>query len=111
MTPAAARARYRVALEKNPETATFARDGDSAVVHVRSLGSPHDAVDLLTETVEQPMIRLLALTEDFELESYPVPPRRGDEVTWRGRSRRVEKVLDGRDIGGTFIAYELIVVG
>lgn len=111
MTPTQARERYRAAFETNPEVAVFTRGDTSATVLVRSLGAVSDAADLLTETVEQPQIKLLALAEDFDDAGYPVPLRRGDECTWRSRSRRIEKVLDGRTIGPTFIAYEVTVIG
>lgn len=111
MTPATARAAYRRQLERHGEPLTIRR--------LVPNGQPIDATalgkvsgyqpDELTPGVNQGDQKVVALVEDLEAASFPLPVKSGDKVVWLGRVLNVQFQPVLRRVGTTTIAIELVV--
>lgn len=106
---------YRRQIIAHGETITLRRNNPSpnpptdADVSARVSGFDPEE---LTGTIQQGDRRVIVLAEDVEAAGWPAPPKRNDKVILRGRTLNVETVDDStRRIGGTLIAYDLVVRG
>lgn len=108
-TVAAVAAAYKRALGQF-ETVTLTRPGGaSATVAARVLGIGEAP---LVGGITQDNQVAIILAQDLTAVSFPVPPKKGDQLVIQGRTRTVEFADDAtKRLAGTVIAYRLRLRG
>lgn len=108
MTPAAARAMYRRQI-KNGETVTLTRGATS--VSVRAKPS-NNAPSELVGAIDQRDRFFIVLYDELVAADFPVPPAKGDRLTFAGNTLAVQAVDQAtRRVAGEQIAYDIVARG